>query len=37
MNIIIMKYLYEYLQNNLFNKDNKIKYSYELYNPFKPI
>uniref|UniRef100_A0A6C0BVB6 Uncharacterized protein n=1 Tax=viral metagenome TaxID=1070528 RepID=A0A6C0BVB6_9ZZZZ len=30
-----MKYLYEYIQNNIFNKDNKIKYSYELYNPFK--
>ena len=32
----IMKYLYEYLENNLFHKDNKVKYSYELYNPFKP-
>ena len=31
----LMKYLYEYLQNNIFSKNNKIKYSYELYNPFK--
>ena len=31
----LMKYLYEYLENNIFNKNNKIKYSYELYNPFK--
>lgn len=30
-----MKYLYEYLQNNIFSKNNNIKYSYELYNPFK--
>ena len=30
-----MKYVYEYLENNIFKKNNKIKYSYELYNPLK--